>query len=57
MFFFSLDEFTNNRMTTLCSILYFRPYIVFVAPPPLERLKQMRIARGEAYKVRYNMRK
>ncbi|XP_035703593.1 MAGUK p55 subfamily member 5 isoform X5 [Folsomia candida] len=27
-----------------------RPYIVFVAPPPLERLKQMRIARGEAYK-------
>jgi MAGUK p55 subfamily protein 5 len=28
-----------------------KPYIVFVAPPPLERLKQMRIARGEAYKV------
>jgi MAGUK p55 subfamily protein 5 len=28
-----------------------KPYIVFVAPPPLERLKQMRISRGEAYKV------
>lgn len=29
-----------------------KPYIVFVAPPPLERLKQLRISRGEAYKVR-----
>jgi len=28
-----------------------KPYIVFVAPPPLERLKQLRISRGEAFKV------
>lgn len=30
-----------------------KPYIVFVAPPPLERLKQMRISRGEAYRVSF----
>jgi MAGUK p55 subfamily protein 5 len=27
-----------------------KPYIVFITPPSLERLKQMRIMRGEAYK-------
>lgn len=28
------------------------PYVVFVAPPSLEKLRQKKIKNGEAYKVR-----